>query len=114
MPGRRLTRAELRAAFRRALLRAQVREATGKLTKLWYENYYCSLAQSMIEGSRTVADLMMFKAELTRMEEERTVDYNFSDRFGTDYEYEFSPLDHFLGTMQLLVAELRDMRTSRQ
>lgn len=114
MPGRRLTITELKAAFRKALLRAQVREATGKLTKYWFENYYCGIAQAMIERSTTLAELAMFQAELKRMEEERIVDFNFSEKFGTDYELEFSPLDHFVGTMQLLVAEIRHKMSNRQ
>lgn len=48
------------------------------------------------------------------MEEERIVDFNFSEMFGTDYELEFSPLDHFIGTMQLLVAEIRHKLSNRQ
>lgn len=108
-----MTLTELKKAFRRALLRAQVREATGKLTKYWCDNHYCNIAQAMIEGSKTLAELDMLQGELVRMEEERVVDFNFSDRFGTDYELEFSPLDHFIGTMQLLVAEIRPKMSIR-
>lgn len=91
-----------------------MREATGKLTKYWCDNYYCGIAQSMIEGSTTLEELQMFRSELLRMEEERLVDFNFSEMFGTDYEMTFSPLDHFIGTMRLLVAEIQTKLLRRQ
>lgn len=60
----------------------------------------------MIEGSKSETQLQMFKAKLVRIEEERTVDFKFSERIGTNYEHEFLRLDHFLATILHLVVEL--------
>lgn len=61
----------------------------------------------MLDVSTTLVELEMFQVDLERMEEERTVDFNFSDKFGTDYKLDFLPLDHIIGRMQLLVAEFK-------
>lgn len=59
----------------------------------------------MIRGTDRLADLRMFVEQLERIQEERTVDFNFFDKFGYDIVYETSPFDHFLETMLELVAE---------
>lgn len=47
----------------------------------------------------------MFVEQLERVQEERTCDFNFSDKFGADIEYDVSPFDHFLETTLELVKE---------
>lgn len=105
MPSRRMSTYHLQLEFRKQLMRATINEAEGLLSKYWYENHHVALAQSMINGTDRLEDLQMFKEQLDRITEERVIDFNFSEKYGTDYELEFSPLDHFIGTMLLFVAE---------
>lgn len=100
-----MTTYQLQLAFRKQLMRAKINEAEGLVSKYWYENHHVALARSMIQGTNRPEDLQMFKEQLERITEERVVDFNFSEKYGTDYELEYSPLDHFIATMLLFVAK---------